>query len=148
MHVLVDTSIYVDCFSHRGISMYVLWFKLTHYASYIHVHTACTAIISTVIILAVWQISEPERHVWLAHRTSQHIKGVTDLLSSGSSRVTSCNALDIIIMSKAGILWIKTTHAEGLASYGLYLRGWQSEDFPPKSQALSPTPPSTTPGLG
>ena len=122
MHVLVDTSIYVDCFSHQGISTYVLWFKLTHYASYIH--TACTAVIPTVINLTVWQISGPERHVWLAHRTSQHtctcIKGVTDLLSSGSSQVASCNALDIIIMGKVAILWIKTMQAKGLASYCLY----------------------------
>ena len=45
----------------------------------------------------------------------------------------------------------KTTQGEGPASYGLYLRGLQSEDFPPKSRALGPTPPSTSstsPGPG
>ena len=31
MHVLVETSIYVACYSHRGISMYVLWLKASSY---------------------------------------------------------------------------------------------------------------------
>ena len=50
-------------------------------------------------------------------------KGEADLLSSNSSRVASCNVLDIIIMGKAGHIMNKITQAEGLASYGLYLRG-------------------------
>ena len=51
-------------------------------------------------------------------------------------------------MGKAGHIMNKITQAEGPASYGLYLRGWQSEDFPPKSRAPGPTPPSTSPGPG
>ena len=53
----------------------------------------------------------------------RHIKDKADLLLRYSSRVASCNALDVINMGKAGHIMSKTTQAEGPASYDLYLKG-------------------------